>query len=110
MPDCRVWVHGSNNSSVAAECWTLTQAIGMAPSADRTVGGSSLDQLFTADNLKVEILGVNTWVPGAVDTGNLMGTVRSLDGITGGVDLNCSATGSRLPALDCTLAPISRLV
>ena len=47
-------------------------------------------QPFNATNLRVEIfvMGV-TWTPGMNNSGNLLGTVESLDGVTGTVDLNC---------------------
>ena len=52
---------------------------------------------FAAGNLRVAIKATGAvWHPGrpAGSGGNLLGTVESLDGVTGGVDLNCSnATG-----------------
>jgi alpha-glucosidase len=78
---------------------------------------------FSSSNLKVAIHATGkTWVPGMVNTGNLLGTVESLDGVTGSVDLNClnmtgctahdkgnPSTSAGWPACRyCTSAPISR--
>eukprot|EP00730_Choanoeca_flexa_P000830 TRINITY_DN10355_c0_g1_i2.p1 TRINITY_DN10355_c0_g1~~TRINITY_DN10355_c0_g1_i2.p1 ORF type:complete len:932 (+),score=199.62 TRINITY_DN10355_c0_g1_i2:23-2797(+) len=101
LDDCNVWIHGGDN------CWTLTQAVGTKPASDRTVGGR-FNQGFTNETLSVLIKSTKvTWSPGTVPTDNLLGTVYSLDGVTGAVDLNCTA-GQATVSMHCTLAPFSR--
>ena len=52
---------------------------------------SSVVQGFTAENLQVKIKETGAvWRPGMTAERNLLGTVESLDGVTGGVDLDCS--------------------
>ncbi|PQV63523.1 protein of unknown function (DUF5110) [Abditibacterium utsteinense] len=44
-------------------------------------------QPFSADNLSATIRGGKSWTPGAKNPGNLGGTIRTLDGASGPVDL-----------------------
>ena len=111
--DCRVWVHSASHPDTSAACYLLTKALGGVPSANRTVGGDfghSTLPGFTSQSLRVEGLGKKPaqafhWTPGDVDSGNLLGTARSLDGITGGIDLNCT-TGNNTGY--CSFGPLSR--
>ena len=48
-----------------------------------------------------------SWRYGDMDHGNLLGTAKSLDGITGSINLNCSDGGSATP-IYCALGPLSR--
>lgn len=49
---------------------------------------------FDESNLQVTVLDVNgeatIWTPGMVNSGNLLGTIRTLDGVNGSVELNCT--------------------
>ena len=86
---CTDFVRG-NSSAVLPS----TKALG-GVSANRTVGGDfghSVAPGFSPHALRVEGLGSLPfkWSPGQLDSGNLLGTARSLDGITGGIDLNCT--------------------
>lgn len=102
--ECNFWVYGDNT------CWTLTQLVGNTPSGDRTVGGYFSG--FDNKTLKVTVKSNNAvWHPGQQSHGNMLGTIRSLDGITGGVPLNCTEAGSDGESTgnyDCSYAPISR--
>ena len=108
--DCRVWVHSSSSASTPAPCYLLTKALGGVSSANRTVGGDfghSSAPGFSPQALRVEGLGSLPfkWSPGQIDSGNLLGTARSLDGITGGIDLNCTNDNN---TGYCAFGPISR--
>ena len=99
---CRVWVVLGD----FGPCYTLTHAVGVRPGQARTVGGRISG--FTPDNLQVEVHGFGVWHPGALDTGNLLGTIKSLDGITGATNLNCTVDGHRTVSPQCSSAPISQ--
>ena len=120
--DCSVWVH-SGQPAARDVCYLLTSAVGRRPAAPddvRSVGGRfspAPRRGFTAETLRIEsnpqasaraagpASSSFSWAPGNVDAGNLLGTAKSLDGITGSIDLNCSA----VPAvLGCALGPLSR--
>jgi hypothetical protein len=108
--DCRVWVHGSSSAATPAPCYLLTRALGGVSSANRTVGGDfghSVAPGFSPQALRVEGLGSLPfrWSPGQLDSGNLLGTARSLDGITGGIDLNCTNQNN---TGYCAFGPLSR--
>ena len=108
--DCRVWVHGSSSAATPAPCYLLTRALGGIASANRTVGGDfghTSAPGFSPKALRVEGLGALPfkWSPGQIDNGNLFGTARSLDGITGGIDLNCTNENN---TGYCSFGPLSR--
>lgn len=51
------------------------------------------------------------WVPGLVDSGNLLGTIRSLDGIYGSINLNCTLIANKTvnnEGLHCAWGLVSR--
>eukprot|EP01113_Clastostelium_recurvatum_P009833 TRINITY_DN1478_c0_g1_i10.p1 TRINITY_DN1478_c0_g1~~TRINITY_DN1478_c0_g1_i10.p1 ORF type:complete len:939 (-),score=226.57 TRINITY_DN1478_c0_g1_i10:178-2994(-) len=66
---------------------------------------------FTPDNLRVQLLGqdglTGSWAPNTTNTGNLLGTLRTLDGVNGAINLNCTQLNN--PSLHCTFGLISTL-
>jgi alpha-glucosidase (family GH31 glycosyl hydrolase) len=106
-PTCNAWV-----AIPTPACYLLSYASGTKPVSDRVTGGN-FDQPvphpgFPSSALSIEILGAaqrTTWNPGLIPAANLLGTSTSLDGITGSINLNCSAPDA---AAGCTLGPISR--
>jgi alpha-glucosidase (family GH31 glycosyl hydrolase) len=66
---------------------------------------------FSASNLAVILKGTDgiktQWSAGDVNSGNLLGTVRTLDGVNGGIQLNCSL--QTRDDLHCTFGLISTL-
>ncbi len=114
-PACNVWVSAAGADSgpqPLGACYLLTHAIGTRPAKGRMAGGNVEEggsSGFTAQNLRVSTLpGIAPafdWKFGDMDAGNLLGTSRSLDGVTGSVDLNCSSANA---TAGCDLGPISR--
>lgn len=66
---------------------------------------------FTNKNLVVTLRGTDgirtEWTPGLVNSGNLLGTIRTLDGVNGGIQLNCTLQSRS--DLHCTFGLISTL-
>jgi hypothetical protein len=93
-PCCRTWVR----DTFGGVCWLLkSSGNGAIPAVNRTVGGHLAPATpagFTPTSLRVEsVAGTGapsfSWKFGDMDSGNLLGTARSLDGVTGSIDLNC---------------------
>ena len=112
--DCSTWVR-AGGSAPAGICYLLASSGPAVPAANRTTGGKACTPGrpagFTPGSLRVESVAGTvgfSWAFGDMDGGNLLGTSRSLDGITGSIDLNCSNTNtSQVPAY-CALGPLSR--
>ncbi|EDQ87770.1 uncharacterized protein MONBRDRAFT_26892 [Monosiga brevicollis MX1] len=101
-PTCNVWVW------TGADCYTLRDALAPVARSDRTVGGT-FSGGFTDETLSIRVKSTGvSWVPSMLPTGNLLGTIYSLDGVTGATNINCSSSGQATSNGDCTLAPISR--
>ncbi len=114
-PSCNVWISAAGIDSgpqPLGTCYLLTRAVGTKPAKGRMTGGNVEEggnSGFTAQNLRVStlpgIVPAFDWKFGDMDAGNLLGTSRSLDGVTGSVDLNCSSPNA---TSGCDLGPISR--
>ena len=72
---CAGWVWGGVHSGEPM-CWPLASFNGQVPAAGRTFGLAGAG--FTAGNLAVSGRGV-TWVPGAAQAFNLLGTLQQMD-------------------------------
>lgn len=94
---CNSWVMASD------ECYLLSGGVGFRPAADRVAGGNFHGA--TSDSIRVELKSGQKWSPGDAPVGNLLGTLKSLDGKTGPVSMDCISTSG---ASECGLAPISR--
>jgi hypothetical protein len=65
---------------------------------------------FTSDNLQITLsIDGNqvVWYPGLVDSGNLLGTVHTLDDVNGSVSLNCSQYAAN-STMFCAYGIVSR--
>jgi alpha-glucosidase (family GH31 glycosyl hydrolase) len=94
--DCNVWVSEASAEAID-NCYLLASSGPPMKAVARTVGGTFGGSGFSAGAVRVQSKSGGTysgpefdWSFGDMDSGNLLGTARSLDGVTGSIDLNCS--------------------